>query len=63
MYWIAASLNVSTASFTMTAILGKEVGPIGYGLLNLTHPARGIPEEQSIAAMKHAVASGANFWE
>jgi len=46
----------------MPQILGKEIGPIGFGLMGLTWTATPPPFEQAEAAMKAALASGCNFW-
>ncbi|RYP45568.1 hypothetical protein DL768_008117 [Monosporascus sp. mg162] len=44
-------------------ILGKEVGPIGYGLMGLTwHPTTESTAEEKIAIMKAALEAGANAW-
>lgn len=44
-------------------ILGKEVGPIGYGLMGLTwFSTTESTEEEKIAAMKTALDLGANAW-
>ncbi|RYP18296.1 hypothetical protein DL765_004016 [Monosporascus sp. GIB2] len=44
-------------------ILGKEVGPIGYGLMGLTwHPTTESTVEEKIAIMKAALEAGANAW-
>ncbi|KAH8808337.1 NADP-dependent oxidoreductase domain-containing protein [Xylogone sp. PMI_703] len=46
----------------MPTILGKEIGPIGYGLMGLTWSPKPPSEEQSFAAMKAALEAGCNFW-
>jgi len=46
----------------MPTILGKEIGPIGYGLMGLTWRPKPPPEEQCFAAMKAALEAGCNFW-
>ncbi|RYP83156.1 hypothetical protein DL769_001462 [Monosporascus sp. CRB-8-3] len=44
-------------------ILGKEVGPIGYGLMGLTWlPTTESTVEEKIAIMKAALEAGANAW-
>lgn len=44
-------------------ILGKEVGPIGYGLMGLTwHSTTQNTLDEKIAAMKAALEAGANAW-
>ncbi|RYO99867.1 hypothetical protein DL764_006689 [Monosporascus ibericus] len=44
-------------------ILGKEVGPIGYGLMGLTwHATTESTVEEKIAIMKAALEAGANAW-
>ena len=46
----------------MATITGKKVGPIGYGLMNLTWRAEPIPDSQAFAALKAALAAGCNLW-
>ncbi|KAK2626942.1 hypothetical protein QTJ16_004117 [Diplocarpon rosae] len=46
----------------MPEILGKEIGPIGYGLMGLTWRKSPPSEEQSFAAMRASLTAGANFW-
>ncbi|PVH94903.1 Aldo/keto reductase [Periconia macrospinosa] len=46
----------------MPTILGKEVGPVGYGLMGLTWRPDPIPIEDAIAAMKTALQNGMNLW-
>ncbi|KAG8528246.1 uncharacterized protein KY384_007163 [Bacidia gigantensis] len=46
----------------MATITGKKVGPIGYGLMNLTWREEPIPDPQAFAAMKAALSAGCNFW-
>ncbi|KKZ67248.1 pyridoxine 4-dehydrogenase [[Emmonsia] crescens] len=46
----------------MPTIVGKEVGPAGYGLLGFTWCAEPTPEPQSTEVMNAALALGANFW-
>jgi pyridoxine 4-dehydrogenase len=45
-------------------ITGKEIGPIGYGLMGLTWrpPHLVPPKPQAFAAMTAALSAGANFW-
>lgn len=47
----------------MPTILGKHVGPIGLGLLNLTNPAKNLSREQAFTVLKQSLESGATFWE
>ncbi|KAI1455540.1 NADP-dependent oxidoreductase domain-containing protein [Annulohypoxylon moriforme] len=42
-------------------IAGKPVGPVAYGMMNLTLLG-GIPYEEGIKPMKAALDNGANFW-
>lgn len=46
----------------MPQITGKQVGPVGYGMMNLTVPWTKIPQEQAFAAMREALKQGSNFW-
>ena len=47
----------------MVTIAGKEIGPIGFGLMGLTWRGGVTPDEQAFAAMRQALASGSNFWK
>lgn len=47
----------------MATILGRHVGSIGLGLLNLTNPAKGLSHEQAFSVLKQGLESGATFWE
>ncbi|ORY16256.1 NADP-dependent oxidoreductase domain-containing protein [Clohesyomyces aquaticus] len=47
----------------MPLIMGREVGPIGYGLLGLTNHFAPIPREQAFAAMRAALDAGCNLWD
>lgn len=42
--------------------MGKEIGPIGYGLMGLTWRPTPAPEEQAFKAMRASLAAGCNFW-
>ncbi|CZS90819.1 hypothetical protein WAI453_003947 [Rhynchosporium graminicola] len=46
----------------MPQIVGKEIGPIGYGLMGLTWRNEPPSEEQSFKAMRASLSAGANFW-
>ncbi|KAK7757118.1 hypothetical protein SLS62_000665 [Diatrype stigma] len=46
----------------MARLVGKQIGPIGYGLMGLTWRANPCPQEQAFEAMRAALKSGANFW-
>ena len=46
----------------MTTILNRPVGPVGFGLMNLTWRKVPIPDDQAFAAMKAALEAGCNFW-
>ncbi|KAI6351818.1 hypothetical protein MCOR25_009728 [Pyricularia grisea] len=46
----------------MPQFKGKEVGPIGYGLMGLTWRVKPCPEEQAFAAMREALERGCNLW-
>ncbi|KAH0844782.1 hypothetical protein AYO21_11133 [Fonsecaea monophora] len=43
-------------------ILGKPVGPIGYGMMGLTWRHNAQPASDSFRAMETALSQGANFW-
>lgn len=47
---------------SMASLVGKKIGPYGYGLMGLTWRANPASDEQAFAAMKAALESGANFW-
>jgi len=46
----------------MPQLVGKEVGPIGYGLMGFTWRPNPAPEEQAFKAMRASLAAGCNFW-
>ncbi|PZD05059.1 Tas, oxidoreductase (aryl-alcohol dehydrogenase) [Pyrenophora tritici-repentis] len=46
----------------MPELVGKTVGPIGYGLMGLTWRKNPQPAEQSYEAMRTALSLGANNW-
>ncbi|KAF2745449.1 Aldo/keto reductase [Sporormia fimetaria CBS 119925] len=46
----------------MPKLAGKEVGPIGYGLMGLTWRAEPPSQEQAFEAMKTALSLGSNAW-
>ncbi|PKS10544.1 hypothetical protein jhhlp_002298 [Lomentospora prolificans] len=46
----------------MPQLGGREVGRIGFGLMGLTWRPNPCSEEQAFAAMRAALANGANFW-
>jgi pyridoxine 4-dehydrogenase len=46
----------------MPQIAGKEVGPLGYGLMGFTWRPNPCPEEQAFAAMREAIAQGCTYW-
>ncbi|KAK3049581.1 hypothetical protein LTR09_009249 [Extremus antarcticus] len=43
-------------------IAGKPVGPIGFGMIGLNNPAKGISTEDAIIVLKAALEAGSNFW-
>lgn len=46
----------------MPQLLGKEVGPVGYGLMGLTWRPNPCSEEQAFEAMRASLAAGCNAW-
>ncbi|TVY22445.1 Pyridoxal reductase [Lachnellula hyalina] len=46
----------------MPALGGKEIGPIGFGLMGFTWRPEPTPYEQAFKTMKAALESGCNFW-
>ncbi|PVH74758.1 Aldo/keto reductase [Cadophora sp. DSE1049] len=46
----------------MPQIVGKEIGPIGFGLMGMTWRKQPPPEEQSFKALRASLEAGANFW-
>ncbi|CAI6311618.1 unnamed protein product [Periconia digitata] len=46
----------------MPSILGKEIGPIGYGLMGLTWRPDPISQDKAFEALKAALKNGMNFW-
>ncbi|PMD48709.1 Aldo/keto reductase [Hyaloscypha variabilis F] len=46
----------------MPQLLGKKIGPIGYGLMGLTWRPTPCPQEQAFKAMRASLAAGCNFW-
>ena len=43
-------------------IASKSVGPVGYGMMNLTWKKTPPPQSQSFSTMRAALANGANLW-
>ena len=46
----------------MATIIGKHVGPVGFGMMNLTWRAEPIPDPQAFATLKAALKAGCNMW-
>ncbi|KAK0104703.1 Pyridoxine 4-dehydrogenase [Cadophora gregata] len=46
----------------MPQIVGKEIGPIGFGLMGMTWRKQPQSEEQSFKALRASLEAGANFW-
>jgi len=46
----------------MPQLVGKEVGPIGFGLMGLTWRGTPCPQEQAFEAMRAALKNGNNLW-
>ncbi|KAH8165930.1 hypothetical protein CIB48_g2334 [Xylaria polymorpha] len=46
----------------MVQLLGKEVGPTGFGLMGFTWRPQPCPEEQAFEAMREAIQQGKVFW-
>jgi len=43
-------------------IAGKQIGPIGFGMIGLVAPGKAKSKEQAFAVMKAALNAGANMW-
>lgn len=43
-------------------VVGKQVGPVGYGLLGLVVPWNPLDNETTAGLMKTALEKGANLW-
>ncbi|KAI1083639.1 putative aldo/keto reductase [Whalleya microplaca] len=46
----------------MPQIIGKEVGPTGFGLMGLTWRDTPCPQDQAFEALRTALKNGSNFW-
>ncbi|KAI1073504.1 putative aldo/keto reductase [Whalleya microplaca] len=46
----------------MPQLLGKEIGPIGFGMMGFTWRADATPPEQAIETLRTALDAGVNFW-
>ncbi|KAI1430121.1 aldo/keto reductase [Xylaria sp. FL1777] len=46
----------------MVQVMGKEVGPTGFGLMGFTWRANPCPQEQAFETMREAIKQGAVFW-
>ncbi|KAH8698585.1 NADP-dependent oxidoreductase domain-containing protein [Talaromyces proteolyticus] len=46
----------------MPEVLGKQVGPIGFGLMGLTWRDTPCPQEQAFETMRTALKNGDNYW-
>ncbi|KAK8069590.1 Aldo/keto reductase [Apiospora phragmitis] len=46
----------------MPQLMGKDIGPIGFGLMGLTWRANPCSEEQAFETMRTALKNGMNFW-
>ncbi|TDZ30513.1 Pyridoxal reductase [Colletotrichum spinosum] len=46
----------------MVQLNGKEVGPIGYGLMGFTWRKQPVPDDQAFEAMRTALKNGKVFW-
>ncbi|KAL4979650.1 NADP-dependent oxidoreductase domain-containing protein [Aspergillus desertorum] len=46
----------------MAKLVGKQVGPIGLGLMNLTWRSTPPPQEQAFATLRAAIANGCYCW-
>ena len=45
----------------MPQLVGKEVGPIGFGLMGLTWRPKPCPQEQAFEAMRAALKNGSTW--
>ncbi|KAJ7157448.1 NADP-dependent oxidoreductase domain-containing protein [Mycena filopes] len=50
------------ARAAVTTIVGRKVGPVGYGMLGLTNPWALVEYPAAVKALKAALDAGANFW-
>ncbi|KAE8351107.1 NADP-dependent oxidoreductase domain-containing protein [Aspergillus coremiiformis] len=46
----------------MPSLVGRDVGPTGYGMMRMTWVPQPPPQEQCFDALNTALARGANFW-
>lgn len=46
----------------MPQLVGKEIGPTGFGLMGFTWRPNPVPQEQAFATMRAALSHGLNFW-
>ncbi|KAI4164511.1 MAG: hypothetical protein LQ342_001824 [Letrouitia transgressa] len=46
----------------MATLTSKPIGPIGYGMMNLTWRQTPIPDTQAFATLRAGLAAGCNFW-
>ncbi|KAI1661048.1 putative aldo/keto reductase [Daldinia decipiens] len=46
----------------MPTLVGKKIGPTGYGLMGMTWRTEPISDEKAFEAMKAALKNGMNFW-
>jgi len=58
----SSSKDTGLSGASNVQLVGKPIGPIGYGLMGLTWRAKPPSTEQSFKAMRAALQHGANFW-
>jgi hypothetical protein len=56
------SITMSIGRAASTHIVGKPIGPVGYGMMTLTVPFEPIEHAVAAEAMKTALNQGANLW-
>lgn len=53
---------MSTGKVASPTIVGRGVGPIGFGMLGLTNPWTPVDQHIAVQTLKTALKQGANLW-